>query len=126
MEEHLLAVVGGGFAVILLTGLIGNYINFTNPIYNALITAVIWGVLFAVLNWLYGRFTDTPLLTWEHFPNWAAIGVILAFVSDFIGNTLSFKSPYANAIATAVVWTVFFYIIAVGLLHYWTGQWIFV
>jgi ABC-type Fe3+-siderophore transport system permease subunit len=126
MEEHLLAIVGSGFVLILVADLIGNNITFSNRIYNALTTAIIWGILFFFLNWVYGQYNPPPLLSWEHLWQYGSIAVVLAFIADLIGNTIAFRSRYRNAITTAIVWAVFFYGIAVWLLHYWTGRWIFI
>jgi ABC-type Fe3+-siderophore transport system permease subunit len=126
MEDHLLAIVGSGFVLILVADLIGNNITFSNRVYNALVTSVIWGFLFFLLNFLYERFSPPPLLLWDHFWKWAAIGVLLAFVSDLIGNTLAFQSRYRNAITTAAVWAVVFYAIAVGLTCTWSGHCVFI
>jgi len=111
MQEHLAGIVAAGFALILVADLIGNYITFTHRIYNALVTSIIWGILFTLLNFLYDKLTDIPLLTWEldHFWLWGALGVVLAFLADLVGNTLAFKSRYRNAIITAFVWAVAFY-----------------
>ena len=124
MEEHLLAIVGSGFALILVADLIGNNIVFTNRIQNALVTSIIWGGLFFALNFLYARLNPPPLLLWDldHFWKWAALGVILAFLADLIGNSIAFRSRYRNAIVTACIWAVAFYAIAVYLIWYWTGK----
>ena len=122
MEDHLLAIAGSGFALILLADLIGNNITFTNRIYNALVTSLVWGGLFFALNFLYEKLNPPPLLLWEHFWKWAVIGVILAFLADLIGNSLAFRSRYRNAIVTACVWVVAFYVLAVYLTWYWTGK----
>jgi hypothetical protein len=113
MEEHLLAIVGSGFVLILVADLIGNYVHFTSRVYNALATSIIWGGLFVALNWLYDELTELPILTWDHFWGLAALGVVLAFLADLVGNTIAFKSPYRNALVTACVWAVAFYVIIV-------------
>jgi H+/Cl- antiporter ClcA len=127
MEEHILAIVGSGFVLILVADLIGNFLTFSNRFFNALVTSVVWGVLFFALNLAYDKLNPPPLLTWEwdHFWWVAILGVILAFISDFVGNSIAFKSPYRNALVTACVWVVAFYVILIGYIHSLLDTWVF-
>jgi ABC-type enterochelin transport system permease subunit len=120
MKDILLAVVASGFVLILVADLIGNYIHFTSRVFNALVTSIIWVALFAVLNWVYYHYPRTaedgsvyylPLLQWTDFPLWALVGWVLAFVSDLIGNTIAFKSPYRNSLVTGCIWAVGFLVV---------------
>jgi ABC-type enterochelin transport system permease subunit len=115
MRDILFAVVASGFVLILVADLIGNYIHFTSRVYNALVTSIIWVALFALLNWVYIHYprpVQLPLVPWEDFPLWAAVGWALAFVSDLIGNTIAFKSPYRNSLVTGCIWAVGFLIVS--------------
>jgi ABC-type Fe3+-siderophore transport system permease subunit len=112
MEEHLAAVTASGFVLILVADLIGNYLHFEKPAVNAMFTCLIWGFLFTALNFSYWEFTDLPLVNWHDFPWWLVMGVVLAFVSDLLGNLIAFKSVYRNSFVTAVVWAVLFFIVA--------------
>lgn len=127
MEEHVLAIVGSGFVLILVADLIGNFLTFSSRIFNALVTSIVWGGLFILLNFLYYKLNPPPLLTWEldHFWRVFVYGVILAFFADFVGNSIAFKSPYRNAFVTACVWVVAFYIILVINIHLELGRWVF-
>jgi len=122
MDQILGAVIASGFVLILVADLIGNYLHFEKPAINALFTCVIWGVLFTLLNFCYDQMTDLPLLTWDTFPWWLIVGVVLAYFSDLIGNLIAFKSPYRNALVTAVVWAVVFFVVAEAYIRSVTGH----
>lgn len=118
MLEKLPAVVASGFVLVFIADLIGNYIHFKSKIGNALVTSIIWGILFVALDLLYSAYNPPPLLTNEHLMAATAAGVLLAFVSDLIGNFWLFDRRFANAFLTSVIWAVLFAI--VGYL-WWGG-----
>lgn len=111
-----LYLIGIGFGVVLLSDLIGNFIAFGNRLLNALVTGVVFSVIFTgILFYLID--------VWKNDPNSGipadadltkqAILVILSgfgavFVSDLIGNSIAFRSRFVNALVTATVFALAF------------------
>lgn len=118
MEEHLPAVVASGFVLVFLADVIGNHINFSSRVYNAAVTSIIWGILFVILDFGYANFDPPPLVSYENLWVWTVVGVLLAFVSDLIGNTIAFERRFVNSFVTAIVWAVAFFIVAKLYLAY--------
>jgi hypothetical protein len=117
MLEKLPAVVASGFVLMFVAALIGNYLTFKSRVYNALVTGIIWGVLFVGLNYLYGEMNPPPLVTPEDLGIYAGGGVLLAFITDWIGNTFLFDRRFANAFLTSVIWAIAFAVI----MYLWWG-----
>jgi hypothetical protein len=116
MQEQLLdklpAVIASGFVLIFVADLIGNHISFHNRFYNALVTCIVWGILFFLLNVAYTQVSGSGIVTWENLKIYTLGGVLLAFAADLIGNAIAFKSPYRNAFVTSVIWAIAFGIAA--------------
>jgi len=116
MQEQLLdklpAVIASGFVLIFVADLIGNHISFHNRFYNALVTCIVWGVLFYLLNVAYSWWSDAAIVEDTNLIIYTLGGVLLAFAADLIGNSIAFKSPYRNAFVTSVIWAIAFGIAA--------------
>jgi hypothetical protein len=98
--------------VVLVVGLIGNALSFSNRFVNALVTAVVFAAIFGGLAFLSKG--DVPTTT-AHFlpPEFAWLELVLiaagvVFFVDLIGNMLSFSSRIVNALVTAIVFAVIF------------------
>ncbi len=111
MEIVLYIVVTGVF-LILVSDLIGNTLAFSNKFVNALVTSIVWGLLFVAII-LLSDSAGYPLMTLDENENDFALfrqvaigGAIFAFVADLIGNHLAFEKRIVNAVVTSIVWGV--------------------
>ncbi len=99
-------------AVVFVIGLIGNALSFSSRVGNALVTAIVFAVIFGVLYHLSEA--EVPPSPVEFLPadyRWLQpilIAAAVVFVIDLIGNLLSFSSRFGNAIVTALVFLVIF------------------
>ena len=103
-------------AIVFVVGLIGNILSFESRFGNALVTAVLFGVLAAALSFFLfpvnSRTIATPAnLAWLE-PVLVASAIV--FLVDLIGNMLSFNNRLTNALATTVVFALLFG----GVYHY--------
>jgi ABC-type enterochelin transport system permease subunit len=101
-----------GAAVVFVVGLLGNILSFSSRFGNALVTAILFALIFGGLAYL-SRGEAHPLPA--HFLPaeyaWAElvlIGAGIVFVVDLIGNVLSFSNRFVNAIVSAIVFAVIF------------------
>jgi hypothetical protein len=111
MLDKLPAIVASGFVLIFVADIIGNHIHFTSRVFNALVTSIIWGILFVALDLFYRQYLPPPLVPDGDLPKLTVVGVALAFASDLIGNTFLFNRRFANAFVTSIVWAVLFAIV---------------
>jgi hypothetical protein len=118
MLDKLPAIVASGFVLIFIADVIGNHVHFKTRVGNALVTSLIWGVLFVLLDSYYRWNTHEPLVTLEHLVIFAALGVVLAFLSDLLGNMYEFNRPFVNAFVTSIIWAVAFAIIFYAYVTY--------
>jgi hypothetical protein len=118
MLQKIPAVVASGFVLVFVAALIGNFATLRGPIYNALVTSIIWGILFVALDVIYALYIEPPLVPTGKLWGYTAAGVLLAFVADLIGNKFEFTHQYANAFITSLIWAVAFTII---LFLWWGG-----
>ena len=98
-------------AVVFVVGLIGNILSFSSRFMNALVTAIIFGLLSGVL--FYFMFKGEGMRTIAVSADMAWLEPVLVasaivFVVDLIGNMLSFSNRFVNAIVTAVVFGAIF------------------
>lgn len=106
-EPVLLAAI-----VVFVIGLVGNILSFSSRFGNALVTAILFAVVFGAL--FYTTQTDVRAPQPQFFPAeyaWAEyvlFGAIIVFVVDLIGNALSFSSRFVNALVTAIVFALIF------------------
>jgi ABC-type enterochelin transport system permease subunit len=101
-----------GAGLVLVSDLIGNLISFKHRIYNALITAVVWCVVFVALDYIYAMLDLKPaeLVPPDLLLKWTAAGIVFAFAADLIGNHISFDNRIVNSLITAAVWAVLFFV----------------
>lgn len=118
MLDKLPAIVASGFVLIFVSDIIGNHISFKNRIFNAIITSIVWGILFVALDLLYAEYNPPALVTAGNLATFTVIGVLLAFVSDFIGNMFVFDRRFANAFVTSIIWAVTFTVVAFSYLKW--------
>lgn len=101
-----------GAGLVFVVGFIGNLLTFSNRFVNALVTAIIFGALFAgsiAAAQIQVPPSPVSFLPAEHaWLELVLIGAAVVFVVDLIGNTLSFSSRLVNALVTAIVYAVIF------------------
>jgi hypothetical protein len=85
---------------VFVVALLGNLLSFGNRFVNALATAVILGL--AWVAWVF--------VTQSTYPGIRVVflAVFVVFIADLIGNLITFKSRFTNALATAAVFAVLF------------------
>ena len=113
-----------GAVVILISDLIGNLITFKHKYGNALVTSIIWGVAFILVLFLIVEVGDRFDINYDWNPrawSWALMGMAFAFVSDVVGNHISFSEAggfrprIQNALVTTIVWSVLFFVFLIVL-----------
>mgnify|MGYP006889938256 CR=1 FL=1 len=99
-------------AVVFVIGLIGNILSFSSRFGNALLTAILFAVIFGALFYTTQadvRAPDPQFLPAEHaWLEYVLFGAAIVFVVDLIGNALSFSSRFVNALVTAIVFALIF------------------
>ena len=106
--------------VVFLVDLIGNSIAYSGRVINAVVSAVVFFVIFAALSYFglgslqvstdvvdvrsMSRFLPEGFLWLEP----VLIGTILVLIVGFIGNMLAFKNRFLNAVVTALIVLVIF------------------
>ena len=99
-----------GFVVVFISDTIGNFISFENRIVNALVTGVVFTVIFGLIVW---QLTSLPeVQEASQGGNRALLVVLFGFavvvVSDFIGNNIAFGSQFLNSFVTSTVFALIF------------------
>ncbi|MEM9725295.1 MAG: hypothetical protein AAF909_07525 [Pseudomonadota bacterium] len=103
-----LYLVLAGFVVVLISDLIGNTIAFSNRLVNAVVTGVVFTIIFGGIAWyILNNVTENPV------PQSQAILVVLfggvvVVISDLIGNSIAFGNRIVNALVTGTVFAVIF------------------
>jgi hypothetical protein len=97
--------------VVFVVGLIGNILSFGSRFTNALVTAIVFAIIFGVLAFLAFREGASPTLAMPADFAWlepVLVAAAVVFVVDLIGNMLSFNNRFVNAIVTSVVFAAVF------------------
>ncbi len=106
-------------AVLFVIAYIGNVLTFSNRFVNALVTAVIFGIINAALFYAVDMATlpenlqDLSQQTWFQM---VLLATGLVFVIDLVANMLAFSNRFTSALVTALVFAVLY-----GALFYFTG-----
>ena len=106
--------------IVFLVDLIGNSIAYGGRVLNALVTAVVFLIIFGALAYFglgsmqvstdvvdvpsMSRFLPEDLLWLEP----VLIGTLIVLIVGFIGNMLAFKNRFLNALVTAIIFLVIF------------------
>ncbi len=122
VEQTFLVQVLIAAGVLFVIGFIGNVLSFSNRFVNALVTAIIFVLVYGGI--VYAAFVSDqePLkeqvgaLSQEQWIRMIGIAGVFVFVIDLVANMLSFQSRFMNALMTAIVFLVLF-----GGLMYFTG-----
>ena len=80
--------------VVFVADMIGNMIAFNNRFLNALVTGLVFLVIFGAATYFIGDF---------YAPGLVALGALLVFCADLVSNALVFKSRFGNALLTALI-----------------------
>lgn len=106
-EPVLLAAI-----VVFVIGLVGNILSFSSRFGNALVTAILFAVVFGALFYTTQADVRAPqpqFLPAEYaWAEYVLFGAAIVFVVDLIGNALSFSSRVVNALVTAIVFALIF------------------
>jgi hypothetical protein len=98
-------------AIVFFVGLIGNILSFESRFMNALVTAVVFGILSAILFFFMFRGSVPKTIAAPADLAWlepVVIASAIVFIVDLIGNMLSFSNRFTNAIMTSVVFALLF------------------
>lgn len=101
-------VIGFGIALVFIADLIGNTIAFGNRRFNAIVSAVIWGIVFYVIVFFGQKELDMKPIEYQQLLALTVLGLQSVFVADVIGNSLVFDNRVVNAIVTSIIWAVVF------------------
>ena len=108
-----------GAGVLFIIAYIGNRMTFSNRFVNALVTALIFTILYGSLYFVVDTNLLPPELREARQHAWLdiiAMSAALVFVTDLVANMLSFSNRLMSAGVTAGVFAVLF-----ALLIYATG-----
>ena len=100
--------------ILFVLGLFGNVLSFSNRFMNALITAVIFMLVYGGLFYVALASDQDELreqigaLSQEQLLVNIGVAGALVFVIDFVANMLSFQSRFMNALMTSIVFLVLF------------------
>lgn len=121
-EQTFLVKVLIAAGVLFVIGFIGNMLSFSNRFVNALVTAIIFVLVYGGIVYV-GFVSDQEamkeqigVLSQEQWIRMIGIAGLFVFVIDLVANMLSFQSRFMNALMTAIVFLVLF-----GGLMYFTG-----
>jgi hypothetical protein len=122
VEQTFLVQVLIAAGVLFVIGFIGNVLSFSNRFVNALVTAIIFVLVYGGI--VYAAFVSDQealkeqvgALSQEQWIRMIGIAGVFVFVIDLVANMLSFQSRFMNALMTAIVFLVLF-----GGLMYFTG-----
>jgi uncharacterized membrane protein len=114
VEQTLLVQLLVMAGILFVIGLIGNVLSFSNRFMNALITAVIFMLVYGGLFYVALASDQDELreqigaLSQEQLLVNIGVAGALVFVIDFVANMLSFQSRFMNALMTSIVFLVLF------------------
>ena len=103
--------------VVFIIDLIGNTLSFSSRVGNAITTAIVFFVVFAILVYLnLGGFNVASPLTGPlsiipgtyGWLNPVLFAAIVVFIVGLIGNVLTFSNRFVNALVTAIVFAIIF------------------
>ncbi len=111
VESALLTVVLPGAAILFVIGFIGNLLSFSSRFVNALVTAIVFAVVYGALVYFIDPASlpaDMPKISQQQWIQIIGMASVLVFVIDFIANMLTFSNRFWNALMTAIVFAVLF------------------
>ena len=117
-EMALVTKVLAGAGVVFVIAYVGNLISFSSRFVNALVTALVFAVVYGGLYFLVDRSMlppDLQAISQETYFRMIAISAGLVFVLDLVANVFSFSNRLMNALVTAALFAVLF-----GYLSYAT------
>ena len=117
-EMALVTKVLAGAGVVFVIAYVGNLISFSSRFVNALVTALVFAVVYGGLYFLVDRSMlppDLQAISQETYFRMIAISAGLVFVLDLVANVYSFSKRLMNALVTAALFAVLF-----GYLSYAT------
>lgn len=103
--------------IVFIIDLIGNTLTFSSRLGNALATAIVFFIAFAILVYLgLGGFNVASPLTGPlsiipgayGWLNPVLFGAIVVFIVGLLSNILSFSNRFGNALVTAILFAVIF------------------
>lgn len=118
-ETALLTNILVGAGIVFVIAWLGNVLSFSNRFVNALVTAVIFALLYGALAYGIDKSMLPPELQTASQETWIqmiVMGAVLVFVLDLVANMLSFGNRFVSALVTAVLFAILF-----GLAVYATG-----
>jgi len=119
VETALLTKVLIGAGILFVIGYIGNLLSFSSRFMNALVTAIVFAVVYGALIYFIDRAMlppDLQKISQQQWLQMIAMSAVVVFVIDFVANMIAFSSRFVNALMTAVVFAVL-----VGALMYYGG-----
>ena len=117
-EMALVTKILAGAGVVFVIAYVGNLISFSSRFVNALVTALVFAVVYGGLYFLVDQSMLPPELqaiSQETYFRMIAISAGLVFVLDLVANVFSFSNRLVNALVTAALFAVLF-----GYLSYAT------
>ena len=117
-EMALVTKVLAGAGVVFVIAYVGNLISFSSRFVNALVTALVFAVVYGGLYFLVDRSMlppDLQAISQETYFRMIAISAGLVFVLDLVANVFSISNRLMNALVTAALFAVLF-----GYLSYAT------
>ena len=118
-ETALLTQVLVGSGLLFAIAYLGNALSFSNRFVNALVTAVIFFVIYAILAYTVDKTLLPPEFQEVSRETWLQIILMAAaivFVLDLVANLISFSNRFVSALVTALLFAALF-----GLGIYYTG-----
>jgi lipid-A-disaccharide synthase-like uncharacterized protein len=118
-ETALLTKVLIGAGILFVIGYIGNLLSFSSRFVNALVTAIVFAIIYGAMVYFIDRAVlppDLQKISQEQWLQMIGMSAVLVFVIDFVANMLTFSSRFMNALMTSIVFAVL-----VGILMYATG-----
>ena len=110
-ETALLIKVLAGAGILFVIGYIGNLLSFSSRFVNALVTAIVFAVVYGALVYFIDSATLPPDLQKVSQEQWIQVigmSAVLVFIIDLVANMLTFSSRFWNAFMTAVVFAILF------------------
>ena len=119
-ETAMLTQVLLGAGVLFVIAYIGNLLSFSNKIVNALVTAIVFAVIYGGLFYMIDRTMlpdDLRNMSQETLIQIVGMSALVVFVVDLVANMLSFSNRFMSALVTALLFVALF-----GALFYFTGD----